>query len=103
MSFHAARRAPLALPFFAFLFLLLRAPAGAAPRTVASPDGRILFSLELDEEGRTMLVVEMNTGQMVEDVSAVVRRCRVESLTKPAWYFTPEEILEGIEALVKRD
>jgi len=55
----------------------------------------------LDEEGRTLMVVEMNTGQMVEDVNAIVRRCTVRSLTKPAWYFTPEEILEGIEALAK--
>lgn len=57
----------------------------------------------LDKEGRTFLVVEMNTGQMVEDVRAYVKASGVESLTKPAWYFTPEEILEGIEALVKRE
>ncbi len=56
----------------------------------------------LDQEGRTMLVVEMNTGQMVEDVHSVVRNANVESLTKPAWYFTPEEILEEIETLVKK-
>jgi len=57
----------------------------------------------LDEKGRTFVVVEMNTGQMVEDVSAVVREAEVKSITKPAWYFTPEDILEGIEALVKRE
>ncbi len=56
----------------------------------------------LDQEGRTMLVVEMNNGQMVEDVNAVVRHCTVESLTKPAWYFTPEEILKGIETLAQK-
>ena len=56
----------------------------------------------LDQEERTMLVVEMNTGQMVEDINAVVKHSTVESLTKPAWYFTPEEILEGIEILAKK-
>ncbi len=55
----------------------------------------------LDAEGRTMLVVEMNTGQMVEDVKALVCRVEVKSLTKPAWYFTPEEILDSIKSLVK--
>ncbi len=55
----------------------------------------------LDVEGRTMLVVEMNTGQMVEDVKAVVSKSEVMSLTKPAWYFTPEEILDSIKSLVK--
>jgi 2-oxoglutarate ferredoxin oxidoreductase subunit alpha len=50
-----------------------------------------------------LLVVEMNTGQMVEDV----RRCtplhdRIAFLGKPCAMPTPEEILERIRQLAGR-
>jgi len=55
------------------------------------------------ERVEAMLVVEMNTGQMVEDVRMSTRHHdRIRFLGKPCAMPTPEEILEEIRALAGR-
>lgn len=52
------------------------------------------------EEADAVLVIEMNTGQMIEDVLlSTPRRDRIRFLGKPCAMPTPEEILEEIRRL----
>ncbi len=51
------------------------------------------------ERGARFLTVELNTGQMVEDVERIVRQ-EAEFMGRPAAVFFPEEILEKIEEIL---
>jgi 2-oxoglutarate ferredoxin oxidoreductase subunit alpha len=71
------------------------------PVTLFPFPGREVF--ELARTVDVLLVIEMNTGQMVEDV----RQCtpfhdRIAFLGKPCVMPTPEEILERIRLLAGR-
>ena len=59
--------------------------------------------LELSRTADALLVVEMNTGQMVEDVRhSTPHHDKIHFFGKPCAIPTPEEILERIRALAER-
>jgi 2-oxoglutarate ferredoxin oxidoreductase subunit alpha len=58
---------------------------------------------EAARRARAVLVVEMNTGQMVEDVrAATTAHDRIRFFGKPSAMPTPEEILEQLRAAAER-
>jgi 2-oxoglutarate ferredoxin oxidoreductase subunit alpha len=71
------------------------------PITLFPFPGRELF--EAARKADVVLVVEMNTGQMLEDVrQSTPLHDRIEFFGKPCAMPTPEEILERIRALAGR-
>ena len=64
---------------------------------ISTPKNRIKKNKKL------ILDIEMNMGQMVEDVKiAVAGECKVDFYGRPAgYYFTPEELYEEIEKRMK--